>query len=446
MRSLTGTIFFIFLFLAGRTQIVAGPMLGPVELRDARIWLEVASSVKSVQLIFSSKNGGKSTVVAYKGALGRPYNPIVFTLASLEPATTYTYSFVVDGKPVRQGGSFTTKDLWQWRKPAPDFTFLTGSCSYVNEPVYDRPGIPYGGDSSIFKAMAAEKAAFTLWLGDNWYYREVDFGSASGLWYRAHRDRSQAILQPLLKAMPHYAIWDDHDFGPNDADKSYILKEESRTVFQNYWPNPSFGENGQGIYTLVSYGDVDIFLMDDRWFRSSNDLPAQVNGQPNAAKRMWGPQEMEWLMNALATSKATFKLIATGNQTLNLMSSAECLQDYPVEFAGLQDFLRSQKVNGVIFLTGDRHHSEVIRYDRPGTYPLYDVTNSPFTSGVSKVTGTKEAANPARVPGTLVEAQNYSRVSVAGPAKARRLTVEFRGIRGELLGGWSVSETELKTP
>ncbi|MDB5252140.1 MAG: Alkaline phosphatase [Flaviaesturariibacter sp.] len=446
MRTLAGSILFLLLFQVCRSQVLAGPMLGPVELRDARIWLEVAPSVRNVQLSFSPKNGGKPTVVGYQGALGKAYNPLTFTLANLEPATTYAYSFIIDGKRVPQGGTFTTKELWQWRRPAPDFSFLTGSCSYVNEPVYDRPGKPYGGDSSIFSAMAREKAAFTMWLGDNWYYREVDYFSPSGLWYRAHRDRSQAILQPLLKAMPHYAIWDDHDYGPNDADKSYILKEESRNVFRNYWPNPSFGENGQGIYTLVSYGDVDIFLMDDRWFRSSNDLPAEVDGKPNAAKRMWGSQELEWLKNALATSRATFKLIATGNQTLNLMSSAECLQNYPIEFNELQDFLRRQKVDGVIFLTGDRHHSEVIRYDRPGTYPLYDVTNSPFTSGVSKVTGTKEEANSARIAGTLVEAQNYSRVTVSGPAKARRLGVEFRGIHGELLGQWSISETELKTP
>jgi alkaline phosphatase D len=31
--------------------------------------------------------------------------------------------------------------------------------------------------------------------------------------------------------MSHYAIWDDHDYGPNNADKSYHLKETSRKVF-----------------------------------------------------------------------------------------------------------------------------------------------------------------------------------------------------------------------
>ena len=48
---------------------------------------------------------------------------------------------------------------------APEFSFLAGACSYFNEPIYDRPGKPYGSDSSIFETMAKEKAAFMLWLG-----------------------------------------------------------------------------------------------------------------------------------------------------------------------------------------------------------------------------------------------------------------------------------------
>ncbi|MCW3073183.1 MAG: phoD [Flaviaesturariibacter sp.] len=446
MKILLLCLFCLLVKLNGFSQIVAGPMLGQVELRDARIWIELTPAVKSIQLAYLKKGQAKWNSLPYKGVLGGTYNPIQFIIANLEPNTTYQYRFVIDGKAARQTGEFTTKDLWQWRKPAPDFSFLTGSCSYVNEPVYDRHGKPYGGDSSIFETMAKEKAAFTLWLGDNWYYREVDFYSASGLQYRAHRDRSQPVLQPLLKAMPHYAIWDDHDYGPNDADKSFVLKKESREIFKKYWSNPSYGENEEGIYTMVSYADVDIFMMDDRWFRSSNEMETTIDGKPNGAKSMWGAQEMEWLKNALLTSKATFKLIATGNQTLNLKSSSESLQDYPTEFNELLSFLHLEKINGVLFLTGDRHHSEVIKYNRAGTYPLYDITNSPLTSGVSKVTGTKEEANPARIPGTLVEVQNYSRISVSGPAKQRQLKVEFLSVKGERLASWSINENDLKTP
>jgi alkaline phosphatase D len=40
--------------------------------------------------------------------------------------------------------------------------------------------------------------------------------------------------------------------------------------------------------------------------------------------------------------------------------------------------------------------------------------------------------------------QNYGRISVTGPRGARKLTVEFKGIKGDTIKDWSVSETELK--
>ena len=213
-------------------------MLGPVELRDAKIWVEVSPEVRSVSLQVGKKGSAQRRSIAYKGELGQDFNPVQFTVGGLDMNSTYEYRFLVNGKPVPQGGEFTTKDLWQWRKPAPDFRFLTGSCSYFNEPVFDRPGTPYGKDSSIFGTMAKEKAAFMLWLGDAWYTRDVDYYSDWGLWYRASHDRAAPSLQPFLKAMPQIATWDDHDYGPNDIGRNYILKETSRDIWKNTGVTP----------------------------------------------------------------------------------------------------------------------------------------------------------------------------------------------------------------
>ncbi|HEX2534537.1 MAG TPA: alkaline phosphatase D family protein [Chitinophagaceae bacterium] len=436
----------LFSLLTTRAQIVSGPMLGPVELRDAKIWVEVAPSVSSLSLqVFRAGTTGKPLqVVPYRGTLGQPFNPVQFTVGGLEPNTSYEYVLVANGKPVAGRGRFTTKDLWQWRKPAPDFSFITGSCSYFNEPAYDRPGKPYGGDSSIFTAMAREKAAFMLWLGDNWYTREVDYYSEWGLWYRAQHDRRQPVLQPLLRAMPHLAAWDDHDFGPNNSGRSFLLKETSRNVFRSYWANPGYGEGGEGVYTQFSWSDVDFFLCDDRWWRSADDMKDSVDGKPNPEKIMLGARQLNWLKNALLFSTATFKIIVVGSQVLNPVSTSDKLLDYSAEYGELMHFLEKNRINGVLFMSGDRHHSEVIRVNRPGTYALYDLTVSPLTSGTHSFYGT-EKNNPYRVVG-VDQKQNYGRVTVSGARGKRVLALEFLGINGERLNGWSISETELKSP
>lgn len=443
MKRFSFLLLFLFSVSTVFTQIISGPMLGQVELRDAKIWIEVAPTVKSVQLIYNKKSEPQKTrTIRYKGSLGNAFNPVTFTVGGLDMNTTYHYHFIVDGKRVTQSGDFTTKDLWQWRKPAPDFSFITGSCAYFNEPVFDRPGKPYGGDSSIFKTMAQEKASFMLWLGDNWYTREVDYFSEWGLWYRAHHDRKVPVLQPLLKAMPHYAIWDDHDYGPNNSSKDYVLKETSKKVFDAYWANPSSGMNGEGVYTKMSWADADFFLCDDRWWRSPDRMKDSVNGQRNPDKKMLGDVQMEWLKNSLLNSSAPFKFIVIGTQILNRASPYEKLSDYGNELPQLMQFIADNRINGVLFITGDRHHTEIIKIDRPGLYPLYDITVSPLTSGTHSFGGA-EKNNPDRVLG-IDEKQNYGRFSFSGPRGQRKLLVEFLGIKGEKLAEWSVMETDLK--
>ncbi len=432
-----------------QSAIISGPMLGPVELRDAVIWLEVAPTVKSVALEYHKKGDQKFKAKIYRGELGNEFNPLQIQIGGLDFNTTYEYQFIVDGKPSKAKGSFTTKDLWQWRKPAPDFTFLVGSCHYGNQPIYDRPGKPYGGDSSIFISMANEankegvqKPGFMLWTGDEWYTREVDYFSKWGLWYRAQFARAMPVLQPFLKSMPQWAMWDDHDYGPNDIGTNYILKEESRKVFMSYFSNPSYGFNNQGIYTMNSWSDVDLFMLDDRWWRSADGMLDSIEGKPNPDKLILGAEQMRWLKNSLVYSGATFKVIVLGSQVLNPVSSYDNMRDFPVEYQELLDFLEIQKIEGVVFLTGDRHHSEILKVNRQGSYPLYDITISPLTSGTHVFSG-NEKNNPYRVAG-VDQKQNYGRIFVSGPQNNRAMKIDMVGLSGELLDTYTIYKNELK--
>jgi alkaline phosphatase D len=454
--------FFTTTLFAQQNKLVSGPWAGNVGLRMATIWAEVSPTAKKVAVKYYDFYGKKYArnmidkkvkyfdtllIQNYKGELGKDFNPIKIELNGLNFNTTYNYTLLIDDKEVKTNfpTKFTTQDIWQYRKPAPDFSFLAGSCSYFNEPVYDRPGKSYGGDSSIFETMANTSAAFHVWMGDNWYTREVDFESPWGMNYRASYDRSQKVIQKFMAAMPQYAIWDDHDYGPNDQGKSFIFKNETREIFSNYSVNPSYGQDGKGIYTKINYSDVDIFLTDSRYFRSEDDMPDSINGMPSPEKHFFGPTQMEWLKNSLQFSNATFKIIVIGSQTLNPLNKYECMQHYSYEYNQLKNFIATQKINGVVFFTGDRHHSEVIKVEQPNSYPLYDVTISPYTSGVSKPAG-EEKNNPYRVAGTLVEAQNFGKISVSGAKDNRILKVDFLGIKGEQLGTWHVNAKELKMP
>ena len=452
MKKLWLIFFFIPIQFASAQElpkgaIISGPMIGQVEMRTATLWLQVSTDVSSITLMYWKEGHmDKSWLISINSPQLKEslteFNPIKFDLKDLDFNTRYQYQFNINNLKSVVTGSFKTKDLWQWRKPAPDFSFLTGSCAYFNEPEYDRPGKPYGGDSVIFESMAKDSAAFMLWLGDNWYTREADYGSEWGLWYRASRDRAQPVIQHLLKAMPQYAIWDDHDFGPDNSGFSYGLKDISRNIFMKYWCNPFYGEDHKGTYSQISYSDVDLFLTDDRYFRSADEMEDSIDGKPNPDKHFFGDRQLKWIEDALVQSLATFKIIVIGSQTLNPYSSEEGFYKYSYEYHQLMDFLNRTKIKGVLFLTGDRHHSEIIKLERPGNYDLYDITVSPFTSGVAKVKGV-EINNPFRVPGSLVEKRNYAKIGVEGKKNERILKVQINGTKGEDLYNWSISENQL---
>jgi alkaline phosphatase D len=134
-------------------------------------------------------------------------------------------------------------------------------------------------------------------------------------------------------------------------------------------------------------------------------------------------------------------VIVTGSQVLNQYSKYDALRAFPSEYKELMSILEQNKINGVLFITGDRHHSEVLKLERSNAYTLYDVTVSPVTSSAAKTQGA-EANNPGRIGKEIAE-QNYGRFSVTGEGKERKLTVELLNIKGEVLDTWSVKAGEL---
>ena len=172
---------------------------------------------------------------------------------------------------------------------------------------------------------------------------------------------------------------------------------------------------------MFQFHDVDFFLLDDRWFRSPDH-------RKYTDRTMLGKAQLEWLLDALATSEASFKIVATGNMVLSTAAVAENYGIYPQEQAYLIEQLQKEKIPGVVFLTGDRHYTELSRYTSSDGYILYDLTCSPFTSGVNTA-GDRES-NAWRVPGTVVMDHNFASIRFSGPEKERVMTITIYNWEG----------------
>ena len=415
-------------------ELVAGPMAGPAALREAAVWLQ-ADATATARIEFWGPDGKRRHSAGVRLAEADAYAATLH-LTGLEPGTRYSYQVQFDGAAAGPAATIVTPALWQWRGDPPQFTVLAGSCAFINDPPYDRPGKPYGGSSAIFAAMAARQPDLTLWLGDNLYFREVDF-SPWGMAERYRLTRALPELQPLLKTGQHAAIWDDHDYGPNDANASWIHKGESLNLFRRYWPNPSYGlPETPGVFTVVSAGDADFFLLDDRYHRDADRMPEDRH------KSMLGAAQLRWLQNALLNSTATFKIVANGSQMLNERNRKEGWNHFVDERAGFLAWLARSGISGVLFLSGDQHHTELLKLERHGSYPLYELTCSPLTSRSHDVAALRD--NPAVVAGTLVGEQNFCALEFRGSRGERAVTLKSYAVDGRELWRRTLTRRELE--
>ncbi len=435
-----------------QSPILSGPMIGYVEHREALIWLELKTDLSGMLSVRFKKQNSLDTLrfarqIEY-AAHGTNAETATqkFICDNLEMGTTYQYGLYIDDEliPLTVPTHFKTKDLWEWRKPAPDFNFLLGSCFYINDTKYDRPGKPYGQDTHILETMGNTPSDLMIWLGDNLYYREADYSTESGMEYRYGANFRIPEFQKLRASRANYAIWDDHDYGSDDSEGTFELKEKSLELFKNYWGNKTYGQTDHpGVYHKFKWSDCEFFMMDDRYNRTPKQLPDSVNGKPNEDKLIFGADQLKWLKNSLAVSTATFKFIVTGGQALNALGTDETLLHYPTECNDLMNFVTQQKIKGLVFLTGDRHFTEMITY-KPNAnfYAIPEYTNSAVTSGGAKPTKL-ETNNPQRVEGSLFLENNFGRLSVSGEPKNRVLLIETLDAKGDVKWKKMINQNEL---
>lgn len=417
----------------------SGPMVGYSEMKEVALWVQTKQAAK-VKIAYWEKNLPQKKSYTSE-ILTEKNNAFATKLIADEvlPSKKYQYELYINDKVVKRNYplEFQSQVLWQYRTEPPEFKIAFGSCTYVNDTPYDRPGTPYGGDYDIFTSIAKQKPDLMIWGGDNTYMREADWGTRTGVLYRYTHTRSLPEMQPLLGSTHNYATWDDHDFGPNDSDGSFPNKNITNEIFNLFWANQNSGVSNpdkKGIANTFQWADVQFFMLDDRYFRTANNNKA-------AKKEMFGKEQLDWLINALAASPATFKIIVSGAQVVNVAQEKENFANFVEEKQYLLDKLKQLDVNGILFVSGDRHHTELSKLSEGFKYPLYDFTISPLTAGVHNY---KDEGNTLQVANTLVQQRNFAIFNVSGKRKDRKINVQIFDKNGKELWKKEVTEKELK--
>ncbi len=417
-------------------MLQSGPMVGYSGFREVLIWVQT-SEAASVKIGYYSEGETERFTKSVQTEASEDF------IAKLYPhevdyGKTYTYKLYINDKYVPRNYplKFQTQPLWQFRTDPPDFSFAIGSCLYINEIKDDRAGKPYAEGYSILNEITKKQPDFMVWLGDNIYLRTPDFLTDRGIRHRYKHVRKTPELQPLLGGMHHYATWDDHDYGPNDADISYVNKYVSAKAFDDYWGNLNTNVTKEGgITNQFVWNDVEFFMLDNRFHRDPNEQ--------KTTKQYFGKAQIDWLIKALRFSKAPFKIVCSGGQIINDAALYENYANYAEERQTLLKRLDEEQIEGVIFLSGDRHHTEISKMQRKNAYPLIDITCSPLTAGIHKA---RDEGNTYQLKKKTYYKHNFGIIDVTGPRKDRRLKLTIFDKKGKKVWDYNIKASELKYP
>ena len=284
-------------------------------------------------------------------------------LSQIDYDTDYTYRVMfADGSSSEW---FTFSTFPQQSQPG-EFSFVFSAC------LRDK-WVPH----NIFDYISTLSPTFVAFLGDNIYADkdgDINIGPPNSVvpalrskYARNFDEHFQAVSSNI----PIVAIWDDHDYGQDNSDSTYRYKEETKKVFKESFPIYPFQVEEEGIYYQFRIADVDIFVLDTRWYRSPLDA------DDNEDKTMLGEEQLEWLLNQLKQTTAPFKIVFSsvsmndyGGDTSSGRDGFDSWMGYTFERNKILSFIEKNQIYGVMIFSGDQHYpsAHILNWKRPLNY------------------------------------------------------------------------------
>ena len=218
-----------------------------------------------------------------------------------------------------------------------------------------------------------------FFLGDN-IYGDVPSGRLDNVILSYEKLNDQ--MPSWLKNTEKLVIWDDHDYGLNDAGANYIYKAESQQIYNNAW---NIDQNDprrlrEGIYFSelkdIAGKKILIVGLDTRYFRSNLiKIGNSYKPHKNSNTTILGPIQWQWLEKELSREHDIL-ILASSIQVLATEHRFEKWSNIPHERDRLLALLNKLS-SKVLIISGDRHRSGFYKLDN-----IYEFTSSSLNKGI----------------------------------------------------------------
>ncbi len=301
----------------------------------------------------------------------------------------------------------------------------------------------------IFETIVNREPDLFIFLGDNIYADTSDMAVMRAKYAKLKSDPGFARL---LNTCPVLAIWDDHDYGKNDAGAEYQQREEAQKVFVNFWNDPpdSPRRKRAGVYDARIFGPegkrVQVILLDTRYFRGplktgEKRVGGKYYPELDASVPMLGEEQWKWLEEEL-NKPAEVRIIGSGIQVIPEASGQETWANLPKERERLFDVIAKTKAEGVFMISGDRHWSEFSSVTENVPYPIHDFTSSSLNQVHPRGTPTE---NRFRVSESTYHLENFGEIEIQWEGAETTISVRILEMEGKEVFGKTVRLAELRS-
>lgn len=302
---------------------------GAVDTDGFTVTARLREPAGSVRLVVSDESGDPITTSATTSVTNADL-PVSLVVRGLDPATEYTYAVEIDGVPdeTRSGQARTF--------PAGSGSFTVAVAACANN----------GSNGEVFDTIRELDPDLYVVSGDL-HYRNITENALDQFVDAFAEVHGQPAQSALYRAVPMAYIWDDHDFGANNADATSPARPAAWASYRSHVPhyNLPSGEEGS-IHQAFTIGRVRFVMTDSRSMRQPAD------------ETLLGDEQLEWLLDELLAARDTHALTVWVSST-PWISEADPSSDLWGGFADERNrigvFLAEHEITNLVMVAGDAH-------------------------------------------------------------------------------------------
>jgi membrane-associated phospholipid phosphatase len=357
---------------------------GALHAEGVTVTARVPDGEEPVRLLVEPE-GGDSVMTA--PTLPDEYGLVRMRVDGLTPDTEHTYRVVVEAGADRRrgGGRFRTPAVGPF-----SFRVTAGACART------------GSNGAVFDAIRAEEPLLHLALGDM-HYENLESTDPQAFLDAYGRALTTPAQSALARAVPSAYVWDDHDYGPNDADATSPGREAAREAYRAAVPHYDVPPGNAPINQAFTIGRVRFVLTDTR---------SEKQGSV-----MLGQDQLDWLLTELRTSARTHAALIWVNAVPWIGEAdpdADGWAGAATERRVVADAIADAGIDNLVMVSGDAH---MVAVD--------DGTNSDYSTGGGAVFPVLHAAALDR-PGN-VKGGPYSHGAFPGAGQYGALEIDDDG-------------------